>query len=42
MTDGLMQTMEARFHGRPEAMPRHMSPQNPQVLDVAKRLREMW
>jgi DNA helicase-2/ATP-dependent DNA helicase PcrA len=42
MTDGLMQTMEARFHGRPEAMPRHMSPQSGQVLDVARRLREMW
>jgi DNA helicase-2/ATP-dependent DNA helicase PcrA len=42
MTDGLMQTMEARFHGRPEAMTRHMSPQSARVLDVARRLREMW
>jgi DNA helicase-2/ATP-dependent DNA helicase PcrA len=42
MTDGLMRTMEARFHSRPEAAPRHMSPQSTQVLDVAKRLREMW
>jgi len=42
MTDGLMQTMEARFHGRPEATPLHMSPQSDRTLDVARRLREMW
>jgi DNA helicase-2/ATP-dependent DNA helicase PcrA len=42
MTDGLMQTMEAGFHGRSEAACRHMSPQTTEVLDVAKHLREMW
>jgi DNA helicase-2/ATP-dependent DNA helicase PcrA len=42
MTDSLMQTMEAKFHGRAEARTRHMSPQSSRCLDVAGRLREMW
>jgi DNA helicase-2/ATP-dependent DNA helicase PcrA len=42
MTDALAQTMEARFHGRPEATSRHVYPQSKQTVDVAGRLREMW
>ena len=42
MTDSLVQTMEAKFHGRPEATSRHMNPQSKQTIDVAGRLREMW
>jgi DNA helicase-2/ATP-dependent DNA helicase PcrA len=42
MTDSLLKTMEAKFHGRREAASRHMSPQSKQTVDVAGRLREMW
>jgi DNA helicase-2/ATP-dependent DNA helicase PcrA len=42
MTESLMQTMEARCHGRLEADTNHTSPQSNCVLDVAGRLREMW
>ena len=42
MTDRLLQTMEAKFHGRREATSRHMSPQSGHTVDVALRLREMW
>jgi DNA helicase-2/ATP-dependent DNA helicase PcrA len=42
LTDQLMQTMEARFHGRSDKSPRHMSPRSTRTVDVATRLREMW
>jgi DNA helicase-2/ATP-dependent DNA helicase PcrA len=42
LTDQLMQTMEARFHGRTDKSPRHMSPRSTRTVDVATRLREMW
>jgi DNA helicase II / ATP-dependent DNA helicase PcrA len=42
MTDALMQTMEARFHGSRDAAAGHMSPQSDRVVDVAARLKEMW
>ncbi|MEX2125031.1 MAG: ATP-dependent helicase [Woeseia sp.] len=42
MTDRLLETMEAKFHGRREATSRHVSPQSTQTVDVAGRLRKMW
>jgi DNA helicase-2/ATP-dependent DNA helicase PcrA len=42
MTESLLKTMEAKFHGRREAASRHMSSQSKQTVDVAGRLREMW
>jgi DNA helicase II / ATP-dependent DNA helicase PcrA len=42
MSDALMQTMEAKFHGRREATADHMSPRSDRVVDVAGRLKEMW
>ena len=42
MTDALMQTMEAKFHGRADTPAGHMSPRSDRVVDVAARLKEMW
>jgi DNA helicase-2/ATP-dependent DNA helicase PcrA len=42
MTDSLMKTMEAKFHGRSGPTPGHMSPRSRETVDVAGRLREMW
>ena len=42
MTDSLMQTMEARYHGRNEASSSRLSPRSNKQLDVQSRLREMW
>ena len=42
MTDSLMQTMEARYHGRNEASSNRLSPRSNKQLDVQSRLREMW
>ena len=42
MTDSLMQTMEARYHGRDEASSNRLSPRSNKRLDVQSRLREMW
>jgi len=42
MTDALMKTMEANFHGRSEPTAAHMSPRSNQTVDVAGRLRGMW
>ena len=42
MTDALMKTMEAKFHGRAEPTTAHMSPRSSRTVDVAGRLRGMW
>ena len=42
MTDALMKTMEAKFHGRSEPTTAHMSPRSSRTVDVAGRLRGMW
>ncbi|MEE8345616.1 MAG: ATP-dependent helicase [Woeseiaceae bacterium] len=42
MTDSLMQTMEAKYHGRNEASSNRLSPRSNKQLDVQSRLREMW
>jgi len=42
MTDSLMQTMEARYHGRNEASSNRLSSRSNKQLDVQSRLRDMW
>ncbi len=42
ITDNLMQTMEAGFHGRDEASSKRLLPRCNKQLDVQSRLREMW
>jgi DNA helicase-2/ATP-dependent DNA helicase PcrA len=42
MTDNLLHTMEARFHGRSESRLNGLGPKTNKRLDVASRLREMW
>jgi len=42
MTERLLKTMQARFHGRSEATNRHLQPQTNKQIDVAGRLRDMW
>ncbi|MDH4047462.1 MAG: ATP-dependent helicase [Gammaproteobacteria bacterium] len=42
MTDRLMRTMQASFHGRSEATSVRLVPGSGKQLDVAGRLREMW
>ncbi len=42
MTDNLLHTMEARFHGRSETRLNGLGPRTNKRLDVASRLREMW
>ena len=42
MTDSLMATMQARFHGRSEASLTRLTPASNKQLDVAGKLREMW
>ena len=42
MTDNLLHTMEARFHGRSESRLNGLGPRTNKRLDVASRLREMW
>ncbi len=42
MTDNLMQTMAARYHGRNEASSNRLSPRSNKRLDVQNCLREMW
>ena len=41
LSDNLMGTMEAAFHGRREAGNR-LAPRTNKKLDVAGRLKEMW
>jgi DNA helicase-2/ATP-dependent DNA helicase PcrA len=42
MTDRLMQTMLARFHGRMESGSTKLTSRSGKQVDVAGRLREMW
>ena len=42
MTDTLLATMEARYHGRNEASSKRLSPRTNKQLDVAGKLRQMW
>jgi DNA helicase-2/ATP-dependent DNA helicase PcrA len=42
MTDNLLTTMEAQFHGRNEANISRLGPKTNKRVDVASRLREMW
>jgi DNA helicase-2/ATP-dependent DNA helicase PcrA len=42
MTDRLMQTMQAKFHGRAEHANAKLVPRTGKQLDVAGRMRDMW
>jgi len=42
VTERLMDTMQARFHGRRESSARHVQPKTNKRIDVAGKLREMW
>ncbi len=42
VTDNLLTTMEAQFHGRKEAHSNRLGPRSNKRVDVASRLREMW
>jgi DNA helicase-2/ATP-dependent DNA helicase PcrA len=42
ITESLMKTMEARFHGRNEAPSNRLSPRSNRQLDVQRHLRDMW
>ncbi|MEQ9561801.1 MAG: ATP-dependent helicase, partial [Woeseiaceae bacterium] len=42
MTDRLMQTMQARFHGKAEHGNAKLVPRTGKKLDVAGRMRDMW
>jgi DNA helicase-2/ATP-dependent DNA helicase PcrA len=42
ITDTLMQTMQAEFHGREEATSNRLLPRSNKQLDVKSQLRDMW
>jgi DNA helicase-2/ATP-dependent DNA helicase PcrA len=42
ITDSLMQTMQADFHGRNEAASNRLSPRSNKQIDVPSQLRDMW
>lgn len=42
LTDGLLATMQRKFHGGDDASPNRQSPRSDKRLDVAARVREMW
>ena len=42
MTEALMKTMQATFHGRQESTSERLRPRTDKKLDVAARLREMF
>jgi len=42
VTDNLMNTMQARFHGRSEASGDDIRPRTDRRIDVASQLRQMW
>jgi hypothetical protein len=42
MTDRLMQTVQAKFHGRAEHGNAKLVPRTGKQLDVAGRMRDMW
>jgi len=42
ITDSLMQTMDAGFHGRNEATSNRLLPRSNKQLDVQSQLRDMW
>jgi DNA helicase-2/ATP-dependent DNA helicase PcrA len=42
ITDGLLQTMERRFHGRRDGDAHTLSPSSDRQVDVAARMRALW
>ena len=42
MTDQILETMDKRFAGRPEATAKQFAMRTDKKVDVAARMREMW